>query len=261
MFSSMICTGNTLLHGASPLAIVPQTAMNQVICPDADALAAQALMLIQKRVLAAIDQQGRATLVLAGGSTPRRLYQQIATQSWPWQQIHLFWGDERFVPHDHPESNYRMARETWLDHVAIPAANIHPMPTTPLTPPEAAAAYERELQAFFGLQPGAFPTFDVIVLGMGEDGHTASLFPHTAALQVCDRIVTVGQKGTEPRLTLTIPTFNCGRCVLFLVAGANKALAYAQVTTPAADGERWPAALIRPHSGDLWWLVESSVLA
>ncbi len=235
--------------------------VNQVICPDMEALTAQALLLVHKRVLAAIEQQGRATLVLAGGNTPRRLYQQIATQSWPWQHIHIFWGDERFVPHDHPESNYRMARETWLDHVPIPAGNLHPMPTVPLTPEAAAAAYEQELQAFFGLQPGEFPVFDVILLGMGEDGHTASLFPHTAALQVCDRIVTVGQKGEEPRLTLTIPTLNCGRCVVFLVAGANKAPAYSQVMAGPANGERFPAALIRPQAGELWWLVESSVLA
>ncbi|WP_448380368.1 6-phosphogluconolactonase [Gloeomargarita sp.] len=235
--------------------------VNQVICPDMEALTAQALLLVHKRVLAAIEQQGRATLVLAGGNTPRRLYQQIATQSWPWQHIHIFWGDERFVPHDHPESNYRMARETWLDHVPIPAGNLHPMPTVPLTPEAAAAAYEQELQAFFGLQPGEFPVFDVILLGMGEDGHTASLFPHTAALQVCDRIVTVGQKGEEPRLTLTIPTLNCGRCVVFLVAGANKAPAYSQVMTGPANGERFPAALIRPQAGELWWLVEASVLA
>ncbi len=246
------------------IAIVPQPVMshvNQVICPDMEALTAQALLLVHKRVLAAIEERGRATLVLAGGNTPRGLYQQIATQSWPWPHLHLFWGDERFVPHDHPESNYRMARETWLDHVPIPAANLHPMPTVPLTPAAAAAAYEQELQAFFGLQAGEFPVFDVILLGMGEDGHTASLFPHTAALQVCDRMVTVGQKGEEPRLTLTIPTLNCGRCVVFLVAGANKAAAYTQVMTASADGERFPAALIRPQAGELWWLVESSVLA
>ncbi len=234
--------------------------MNQVICPDLDALTAQALMLIQKRVFAAIDQQGRATLVLAGGSTPKRLYQQIAAQSWPWHQIHVFWGDERFVPPDHPDSNYHMTRITWLDRVPMPAGNIHPMPTVPLTPPAAAEAYEQELQAFFALKPGEFPVFDVILLGMGEDGHTASLFPHTAALQVCDRLVTVGQKGDEPRLTLTIPTLNFGRCVIFMVAGANKAPAYTQVTSAQPQGEPLPAALIRPQGGDLWWLVESAVL-
>lgn len=235
--------------------------MNQVICPDRDALTAQALMLIQKRVFAAIDQQGRVTLALAGGSTPKQLYERIATQAWPWHQIHLFWGDERFVPHDHPDSNYAMTRTAWLDRVAIPAANIHPIPTVPLTPPAAADAYEQELQSFFGLKPGEFPVFDVILLGMGEDGHTASLFPHTAALQVCDRAVTVGQKGDEPRITLTIPTLNFGRCVIFLVAGANKATAYRHVTSPQPDGEQYPAALIKPQAGELWWLVESSVLA
>ncbi len=234
--------------------------MNQVICPDLDALTLQALMLIQKRVFAAIDQQGRATLVLAGGSTPKQLYQQIAAQTWPWHQIHVFWGDERFVPPDHPDSNYRMAREAWLDRVAIPASHIHPMPTVPLTPAAAAAAYEQELQAFFGLKPGEFPVFDVILLGMGDDGHTASLFPQTAALQVRDRVVTVGQKGDEPRLTLTIPTLNSGRCVIFLVAGAKKAAAYTQVTSAQPQGEPMPAALIRPQGGDLWWLVEAAVL-
>ncbi|MCS7225909.1 MAG: 6-phosphogluconolactonase [Gloeomargarita sp. SKYB31] len=235
--------------------------MNQVICPDLEALSEQALMLVAERVHTAIAQQGRATVVLAGGSTPRRLYQRIAQQNWPWSQIHVFWGDERFVPPDHPDSNYRMARETWLDHVPIPATHLHPIPTVPLTPAAAAAAYEQELQAFFGLQPGEFPVFDVILLGMGEDGHTASLFPHTAALQVCDRAVTVGQKGDEPRITLTIPTLNLGRCVMFLVAGVNKAAAYAQVMSGQANGERYPAALIRPQNGELWWFVEAAVLA
>ncbi len=234
--------------------------MNQVICPDRPALTEQALMLIQKRVFAAIDQQGRATLALAGGSTPKQLYERIASQAWPWHQIHLFWGDERFVPHDHPDSNYHLTRTAWLDHVPIPAANIHPIPTVPLTPAAAAAAYEQELQAFFALEAGQFPVFDVILLGMGADGHTASLFPHTAALQVCDRAVTVGQKGEEPRITLTIPTLNFGRCVIFMVAGADKAAAYTQVIAAQPDGQQYPAALIRPQAGELWWLVESSLL-
>lgn len=235
--------------------------MNQVICADLEALSEQALWLVEKRVQAAVAERGQATLVLAGGRTPRRLYQRIAQREWPWPRLHLFWGDERFVTPDHPESNYRMACETWLDHVPIPADHVHPIPTLPLTPAEAATRYEQELQRFFGLQPGEFPVFDVILLGMGEDGHTASLFPYTAALQVCDRIVTVGYKGDEPRITLTIPTLNSGRCVIFLVAGASKATAYAQVTGDQPDGNRYPAALIRPQAGELWWLVEAAVLA
>ncbi|MCS6781586.1 MAG: 6-phosphogluconolactonase [Gloeomargarita sp. SKYBB_i_bin120] len=234
--------------------------MNRIVCADLEALSEQALRLLEQRIHSALAERGRATLALAGGSTPRRLYQRLAQQNWPWSQIHVFWGDERFVPPDHPDSNYRLARETWLDHVPMPAANIHPIPTVPLTPAAAAEAYERELQAFWGLQPGEFPVFDVILLGMGEDGHTASLFPHTAALQVCDRAVTVGYRGDQPRITLTVPTLNYGRCVLFLVAGVNKAAAYAQVTRPDADGNAYPAALIRPVNGELWWLVEATVL-
>jgi 6-phosphogluconolactonase len=148
-----------------------------------------------------------------------------------------------------------MARQAWLDLVPIPAANLHPMPTAAADPAVDAAAYEKEIADFFGVPAGVFPAFDLILLGLGDDGHTASLFPHTAALTVGDRLVTVGNKDGQPRLTFTVPLLNRARCTLFLVAGASKRPALAQIFAPEADSQAYPARLIQPQ-GELWWLLD-----
>jgi 6-phosphogluconolactonase len=227
------------------------------ILPNKEALIARSLDLIVEKLQAAIQSRGEATIALSGGSTPKPLYEALAQQSLPWSQIHVFWGDERYVAGDHPDSNQRMARHAWLDQIDIPAHNLYPMPTEAGDPQIDAQTYENELARFFRVAAGEFPFFDVILLGLGDDGHTASLFPHTPALQVCDRLITVGNKDGQPRLTFTVPLINHGRCVIFLVAGASKQTALAEIFAEISDPETYPARFIRPQ-GELCWLLDES---
>jgi len=225
------------------------------ILPNKAALIARSLQIIVEKIPAAIAERGIFTIALSGGSTPKPLYEAIATQDLPWDKIHVFWGDERYVPPTHPDSNEGMARQAWLSKVPIPAANIHPMATDVDDPAIAARQHEQQLQDFFQIKSGEIPTLDVVLLGMGDDAHTASLFPHTEALQVCDHLVTVGIKEGQPRLTFTIPLINQARCVMFIVAGVSKQPALAQVFAPNADSNLYPSRLIQPF-GELWWLLD-----
>jgi 6-phosphogluconolactonase len=233
--------------------------MNQTIAvfPDVTALVANAHERTVQLLQQAINDRGMATIALSGGSTPKPLYEQLAQSGLPWDKLHIFWGDERYVPQDHPDSNYRMAKLAWFDRVDFPPGNIHPMPTTENDPAQSAQIHDRELQAFFHYKSAEFPRFDVMLLGMGDDAHTASLFPHTPALQVCDRSVTVGDKDGQPRLTLTVPVINAAANVLFLVAGAGKQTALQQVFAPVADANVYPSRLIRP-TGNLVWLLDQA---
>ncbi len=208
----------------------------------------------------AAASQGRFAICLSGGSTPRRLYQLLAEHPFrsvmPWDRVHWFWGDERLVPWDDKESNYRMAHEAMLSRAPVPAANIHGIATDG-TPEEAAGAYERELKAFYRadvLDP-ARPLFDVQLLGLGPDGHTASLFPGTSLLDVRDRWVAeiVGAR-PEPRVTLTYPALESSRHTAFLVAGADKQPMLARVL---AGDPALPAARLRPV-GSLTWFVDAA---
>jgi 6-phosphogluconolactonase len=198
----------------------------------------------------ATAKQGTFAVSLSGGSTPRLLYEHLADtpyrDSFPWARTHWFWGDERFVPHDDPLSNYLMVQQALLSRAPIPAANIHAMPTEGLTAEEAVLAYERELKSFYcaeRLDP-ARPLFDVTLLGLGPDGHTASLFPGTAVLTERDRWVAavVGAK-SETRLTLTYPALESSRHVAFLVAGEEKR---AILSRYRHDDATLPAARLRP---------------
>jgi 6-phosphogluconolactonase len=196
---------------------------------------------------------------LSGGSTPQRLYECLAAPEiasrFPWKRAHWFWGDERFVPHDHPDSNYLMACEIFLSRVAVPADNIHPVPTEGLSPDQAAIAYEATLKRFYGadtLSPGR-PLFDVTLLGIGDDGHTASLFPGQPALQETRRwvVAVIGAK-PEARITLTYPALDSSRDVAFVVTGQEKR----DVVARAQAGDRTiPAGVIRPV-GRLHWLMD-----
>src|SRR5271165_2736780 len=206
----------------------------------------------------AAASRGRFAISLSGGSTPRTLYQLLSESPYrdrlPWDRVHWFWGDERFVPWDHPDSNYRMAREAMLAHVPAPAQNIHGIPTAG-DPAEAARAYERVLKSYYGaatLDP-ARPLFDVELLGLGPDGHTASLFPATKVLEERQRWVAevIGAKA-EDRITLTYPVLASSRHTAFLVAGADKRDALARVL--AADNEL-PAARLEPV-GELVWFAD-----
>ena len=207
----------------------------------------------------ATAKDGVFSVALSGGSTPRLLYETLARAPWrdefPWPRVHWFWGDERFVPHDDPQSNCRMAREAMLDHVPVPAANIHPVPTEGIGAEAAARAYERELMSFYGavrLDP-AHPLFDVMLLGLGPDGHTASLFPESAALDERDHwVAAVADAKGQPRITLSYPALESARHTAFLVTGAEKREIFARVQ----QGERdLPAARLKPK-GELVWFLD-----
>jgi 6-phosphogluconolactonase len=228
---------------------------NVEVLADKSALIQRSLELVQAKIEAAIQQRDRCTIALAGGSTPKPLYEALATLNLPWDKIHIFWGDERYVSPDNAESNQRMARDAWLDRVSFPPANIHPIPTQGNDPAQDASQHEAQLQEFFAISPGEFPNFDIILLGIGDDAHTASLFPHTTALQVRDRLVTVGNKDGQPRITFTVPLINHAHNVFFLVAGASKQQALGQIFSIEADPVMYPARLIQPL-GELWWLLD-----
>ena len=196
--------------------------------PDLDALSTAAAEQLVAVMTRALSERDRFTLALAGGSTPRPLYRRLAgplRTRIPWRRVHLFWGDERYVPRDDPASNYRMAREALLDDAPIPPENVHSMPTAPDDPAEAAAAYEATLRDVFPENA----TFDLILLGLGSDGHTASLFPDDeqatadgASLPWVRAVEAPPRYDVRTRLTLTLPAINRARHAFFLVAGAEK---------------------------------------
>lgn len=227
------------------------------ILSDKFALIDRSQILIKQKIIEALSEQDFCTIALAGGSTPKPIYEMMAEESLPWPKIHLFWGDERYVPPNHPDSNQKMAREAWLNHVNIPSTNIHPMPTSSENPQIDADKHEEELYSFFKLNSGEFPHFDLILLGMGDDGHTASLFPHTEALGIKNRLIAVGNKNNEPRLTFTVPLINAAHCVMFIVAGSNKQPALAEIFAQESDNLHYPSRLIQPQ-GELWWLLDES---
>lgn len=215
----------------------------------------------------AVAARGRFTVALSGGSTPKWLYQLLTTEPFrsqiDWGRIEFFWGDERCVPPDDKDSNYRMAREAMLAHLPIPAEHIHRMEAERADRDKAARDYEAVLARVFDVGIDAEPpAIDLILLGMGPDGHTASLFPHTKALDETRRWVVpnhVPQLNTD-RLTLTRPILNRGREVLFLVAGADKAERLAEVLAGPADPKRLPSQSIQPE-GQLVWFVDSAAAA
>jgi len=228
-----------------------------LVVPDKQALSERALEIVVERINTALETRGICTLALAGGSTPKPVYEALSRLNLPWERLHIFWGDERYVSRDHPDSNQGMARQAWLDKIDIPPENIHPMPTDSQDAVLDAQKYETQLRQWFKLTGSEFPTFDLILLGMGDDGHTASLFPHTAALDVGDRSITVGDKDGQPRLTFTVPLINHARCVLFLVSGESKRPALAQVFAEVGDARAYPSRLIHPQ-GELIWLLDQA---
>jgi 6-phosphogluconolactonase len=209
----------------------------------------------------AIAQPGAFAVALSGGSTPRLLYRHLAAppyhDAFPWSRAHWFWGDERFVPPDDAQSNYRMVREALLSHAPIPVTNIHPIPTEGVGPEAAAAAYERELKSFYGaerLDP-ARPLFDVTLLGLGPDGHTASLFPNTAVLAERERwAAAVIDAKSEARITLTYPALESSRHAAFLVTGSEKQAIFSRLRR---SDDKLPAARLHPMA-ELRWFVDKA---
>ncbi|MCC7418515.1 MAG: 6-phosphogluconolactonase [Acidobacteria bacterium] len=228
------------------------------VCRDLDELSRSAADAAARTIDAAVRATGRCALVLSGGSTPRALYGALASRlrdQIPWAHVHLFWGDERYVPACDALSNYRMAKEALLDHVPCPAANIHPIPTDAPTPDAAARDYEATLRRYFA---GREAVFDLVLLGLGVEGHTASLFPGSPALAETTRWVLAVTAPAEPpeRLTLTLPMLNRAASVYFLVAGTQKARALGRVLSGTADPRACPAAGVRPPQGSVIWWVD-----
>lgn len=235
------------------------------VSPTADAVAAAAAHLFTESAVAAVTARATARIAISGGSTPKRMFTLLADPAKPyavavpWAKLELFWVDERCVPPDHPDSNYKMTKEALLDHVPLPASQVHRMEGE-LDPAEAAAKYDSEIRNTFKLEGAETPAFDLVLLGMGDDGHTASLFPHTEALHETASIVTpnhVPQKDTW-RITLTLPVILQGRKVAFLIEGAAKAAILADVLLGPYDPESKPSQLIRPASGELSLLLDSA---
>ncbi len=204
---------------------------------------------------------GELSVALSGGSTPKRLFEILADEPYastmPWSKIHFFWGDERCVPPDHPDSNFGAANATLLSRVPVPAVNVHRIQAE-FDPDEAAQGYESELRHYFLAGAGGLPRFDLVFLGMGADGHTASLFPRSAALEETERLAVANwvEKLDANRVTLTCPVFNNAAFIMILVAGEDKAETLQAVLE--GPGGRYPAQLIRPGVGELHWLIDGA---
>jgi len=220
------------------------------------------------RAQSAVAERGRFTIALSGGSTPKGLYTLLASSasaSLPWDRMFFFWSDERHVPPTDPDSNYRMTNEAMLSKVSVPAGNIFRVPAENPDAAAAAAAYEQTIRKFFALEAGASeskeaPRFDLILLGLGPDGHTASLFPETAALQERSRLVVANwvEKLKTHRITFTVPLLNAARAVAFLVSGTDKAPALHEVLEGSAPAEQYPSKLVHPEDGKLIWFVDKA---
>jgi 6-phosphogluconolactonase len=235
---------------------------------DGAALARRAAEQFVEIAQQAVTKRGRARIAISGGSTPKAAFQLLANPAepflkhMPWDKLDLYWVDERTVPPDDADSNYRMTREVMLDNVPLRAEQVHRMEGE-LEPEVAAARYESLLRNTFRLEGAETPLFDLIALGMGDDGHTASLFPHTEAIHDMGRLVTanhVPQKDTW-RITLTWPVINQGRSVFFLIGGKNKAELVKEVFMGPRDPERLPSQLIWPSSGILTLILDKDAAA
>jgi 6-phosphogluconolactonase len=236
--------------------------------PDAEALARRAAHYFVEMAGEAADARGRARIAVSGGSTPKAAFALLGdpNQPWrarmPWDRLELFWVDERCVPPDDPDSNYRMTREALLDIAPLRPDQIHRM-RGELEPAAAAAQYEAELRSCFKVEGADLPRFDLVALGMGPDGHTASLFPHTEALKETNRLVTANhvQNKDAWRITLTWPVINRANSVFFLIGGADKAQILNEVLTGPKDSARLPSQLIWPVSGILTLILDKSAAA
>ena len=236
--------------------------------PDAGALARRAAQYFVEMADEAVDARGRARIAISGGSTPKAAFELLGDPGEPWRgrmqwdKLELYWVDERCVPPDAQDSNYRMTREALLDISPLRPDQIHRMEGE-LDPEEAAARYEAELRNSFKLEGAELPRFDLVALGMGPDGHTASLFPHTGALLAMNRLVVanhVAQKDTW-RITLTAPVINRANSVFFLIGGEDKTKILNEVLTGPKDVERLPSQLIWPVSGILTLILDKSAAA
>lgn len=235
------------------------------VFPGPTQVSREAALEFTRLAATAVAEKDHCAVALAGGSTPRSMYALLADdqslrQEVAWDKLHFFWGDERHVPPDHKDSNYLMAYDSMLSKVAVPSNNIHRIKGEDPDAQIAADAYQQELQRFFQLQPGQLPRFDLVLLGMGPDGHTASLFPGSTALNEMKRLVaaTWVEKFNTYRITLTLPVLNNAANVIFLVCGAEKTEVLQTVLQEETAVAQYPAQLIRPLNGKLLWLLDEN---
>lgn len=236
--------------------------MHVFIYPNNDTLSTEAAQYIVRLANQAVVTHGRFTIALSGGNTPKELYSLLAAEPYrgqiDWNAVEVFWSDERCVPPDNPESNYHMAGQVFLSKVPIPADHIHRMPADAADREAASQAYTREMQRVFGTN--GIPSFDLMQLGMGPEGHTASLFPHQPSLSVTDRLVMPVSVPKPPpdRLTFTPPLLNAAKNILFLVTGAEKASALAAVIEGPYQPDEYPAQIVRPPNGEVTWMLDTA---
>ena len=231
-----------------------------LIARDEPSFLKKAVMVLIELTASAAEARQRATWSLSGGNTPKKLFQLLSEPHYkeriPWPQLHLFWGDERCVPPEHPDSNYKMVRDALLSKISFPDANTHRMPAEMAPATDAARAYDQSLKVFFKYER-PFPAFDVMMLGMGDDGHTASLFPGTTALEENEKWVASSyvEKFSANRLTLTYPVINNARRILIMCAGDGKASVLKEVLRPGVP-VRFPVQRVQPQNGELIWLLD-----
>ena len=237
------------------------------VFPNLDELSRQAAGRFARLANQRVAESRLFSAALSGGSTPRHLYELLASPPFsekvPWSSVHLFQVDERCVDPDHPQSNYRMIREALLDHGAVPQANFHRMPAELADRDEAARQYAEEMGRVLRPKSNQWPRLDLVFLGMGADGHTASLFPGSPALdaQVFWVVANEADKLQIPRLTLTFPVLNAAGCVIFLVAGADKAETVSQALDPSTAPDTFPVQRIRPTNGEVSWYLDEAAAA
>lgn len=236
--------------------------MQIAVYPDTDSLSHAAARYIVQVAQESIVTHGRFTLALSGGNTPKKLYGLLASEPYrsqiDWALVEIFWSDERCVPPDSADSNFHMAQEVLLSKVPIPAQQVHRVPADAPDRDAASLAYTQEMQRVFGTN--AVPSFDLIQLGMGPEGHTASLFPHQSSLHEQTRLimpVTV-PKPPPPRLTFTPPLLNAAVHVLFLVTGADKAEAVQAVLEGDYQPDEYPAQIVKPTKGEVTWMFDTA---
>jgi 6-phosphogluconolactonase len=233
-----------------------------IVCTDVNALYERAAAIFVEEAAGAIAARDRFMVALSGGSTPHGVYRLLASADWrdrlEWEKVHAFWGDERFVPRTSPKSNYGMAWSALLSQVAIPLTGIHAVPTDLPTAEDAAIGYEKTIREVFCLPAQEIPQLDLVLLGLGADGHTASLFPHSGTLRHEARWVVAGyiEAAKASRITMTPLLLNRARAVLFLVAGNEKAEAVREVLLGEYNPERLPAKFISPLRGSFRWLLD-----
>lgn len=235
------------------------------IVADANTMSRVAAETLVEHIRETLQTRDVYTIALSGGSTPKHLYSLLANDvalrdQIPWERVHFFWGDERPVSPGHPDSNYRMAHEAMLSKAPIPSTNIHRIRTEEPVAANAAETYEQEIRRFFKIEAGGLPRFDCVLLGMGSDGHTASLFPGTAALEETKRLVIANwvEKFQSYRITMTVPVFNNAERIIFLVSGQEKANTLKSVLARRRESDPYPVQLIFPKHGQLIWLIDAA---